>query len=149
MYLTLHKWKWTCMLIAYCGSFPHERQSTDVRCYATACWFHFHGNQQYVTTQQYCNTITSGVFSWSVSTQQSVAMQQMSQLWSDQSGFQWVSINKQQWVSEWVSVNIVLSVNKVVNPHKDYYHYVGVPTYCCRMQQSAVSQSTVSCEQWV
>jgi hypothetical protein len=20
-----------------CGSFPHERQSTDVRCYATAC----------------------------------------------------------------------------------------------------------------
>jgi hypothetical protein len=21
----------------YCGSFPHERQSTDVRCYATAC----------------------------------------------------------------------------------------------------------------
>jgi hypothetical protein len=52
--------------------FPHERQSTDV------------------TTQQYCNSITSGVFSWSVHTQQSVAMQRMTQLRSDQSGFQWV-----------------------------------------------------------
>jgi hypothetical protein len=64
--------------------------ATDVRCYATACWFHFHGNQQYVTTQQYCNAITRRVFSWSVHTQQSVAMQRMTQLWSDQSGFQWV-----------------------------------------------------------
>jgi hypothetical protein len=44
-----------------CGSFPHERQSTaDVRCYATACWFHFHCNQQYVTTQQYCNALLVG-----------------------------------------------------------------------------------------
>jgi hypothetical protein len=23
--------------VTVCGSFPHERQSTDVRCYATAC----------------------------------------------------------------------------------------------------------------
>jgi hypothetical protein len=69
-----------------CGSLPHERQLTDVRCYATACWFHLHGNHQYVTTQQYCNAITSGVFSWSVHTQQSVAMQRMTQLWSNQSG---------------------------------------------------------------
>jgi hypothetical protein len=75
---------------SHCGNFPHERQSTDVRCYATACWFHLLGNQQYVTTQQYCNAITSVVFSWSVHTQQSVAMQRMTQLWSDQSGFQWV-----------------------------------------------------------
>jgi hypothetical protein len=79
-----------CVCVCICGSFPHERQSTDVHCYATACWFHFHGNQQYVTTQQYCNAITSGVFSWSVHTQQFVAMQRMTQLWSDQSGFQWV-----------------------------------------------------------
>jgi hypothetical protein len=25
------------VLLSFCGSFPHERQSTDVRCYATAC----------------------------------------------------------------------------------------------------------------
>jgi hypothetical protein len=69
-------------------------------------------------------------------------MQRMTQLWSNQSGFQWVgpepikrmhrpnleSLSQQQWVSESVSVNsvnIVRSVNKVVNPHKDNYHYVG------------------------
>jgi hypothetical protein len=43
------------------------------------------------------------------------------------------SPSQQQWVSEWVSVNsvnIVHSVNKVVNLHKDDYHYVGgSPTY--------------------
>jgi hypothetical protein len=27
-----------------CGNLPHERQSINFRCYATACWFHFHGN---------------------------------------------------------------------------------------------------------
>jgi hypothetical protein len=65
--------------VMYCGSFPHERQSTNVRCYATAFLFHFHGNQQYVTTLQYCNALTSGSFNWSAHTQQSVAMQRMAQ----------------------------------------------------------------------
>jgi hypothetical protein len=26
------------------GNLPHEHQSEHIRCYATACWFHFHGN---------------------------------------------------------------------------------------------------------
>jgi hypothetical protein len=37
----------------YCGNLPYEWYSADVRCYSTAYWFHLHGNQQYVTTQQY------------------------------------------------------------------------------------------------
>jgi hypothetical protein len=40
-----------------CESLPHERQSTDVRCYATACWFNFLGN---ALTQQYRNTLLAG-----------------------------------------------------------------------------------------
>jgi hypothetical protein len=36
-----------------------------------------------------------------------------------------VSVNSQQWAVSVNSVNIVHSVNKVVNPHKNYYHYVG------------------------
>jgi hypothetical protein len=27
-----------------CGNLPHEWYSAHVRCYLTACWFHFHGN---------------------------------------------------------------------------------------------------------
>jgi hypothetical protein len=40
--------------------FSQEQQQTNVRCYAKACWFRFHGNQQYVTTQQYCNALLAG-----------------------------------------------------------------------------------------
>jgi hypothetical protein len=29
------------MGLVICGSLPHERQSTNVHCYATACWFPF------------------------------------------------------------------------------------------------------------
>jgi hypothetical protein len=43
-------------------------------------------SEQYVTTQLYFNALLAG----SVHTQQSVAMQRMTQLWSNQNGFQWV-----------------------------------------------------------
>jgi hypothetical protein len=74
----------------FCLNLPHEQQPTHVRCYATACWFHFHCNptvRYYATTLQ---RFTRGVFSWSVHTQQSVAMQRMTQLCINQSGLQWV-----------------------------------------------------------
>jgi hypothetical protein len=50
-------------------------------------------------------------------------------------------VHKQLLITSNLSVNSVHSVYKVVNPHKDYYHYVGVKP--CVLQGSESSWTVI------